>query len=72
MTGGVSSVTATAGELKMSRAVESGIVTVNNLVISDPRVPFGGIKNSDIEELSKPKCILEIYFVILFLSNNTS
>ena len=31
---------------KMSRAVESGIVTVNNMVISDPRVPFGGIKNS--------------------------
>lgn len=31
---------------RMSRAVESGIVTVNNVVISDPRVPFGGIKNS--------------------------
>jgi acyl-CoA reductase-like NAD-dependent aldehyde dehydrogenase len=31
---------------RMSRAVESGIVTVNNMVISDPRVPFGGIKNS--------------------------
>ena len=25
---------------RMSRAVESGIVTVNNVVISDPRVPF--------------------------------
>ena len=31
---------------RMSRSVESGIVTVNNVVISDPRVPFGGIKNS--------------------------
>jgi hypothetical protein len=27
-----------------ARAVESGIVTVNNVVISDPRVPFVGIK----------------------------
>src|SRR6266498_3830152 len=31
---------------RMSREIESGIVTVNNVVISDPRVPFGGIKNS--------------------------
>jgi acyl-CoA reductase-like NAD-dependent aldehyde dehydrogenase len=31
---------------KLSRAVESGIVTVNNVAISDPRVPFGGIKSS--------------------------
>jgi translation elongation factor EF-1alpha len=27
------------------RKIESGVVTVNNVVISDPRVQFGGIKN---------------------------
>jgi acyl-CoA reductase-like NAD-dependent aldehyde dehydrogenase len=26
--------------------IESGIVTVNSMVVSDPRVPSGGIKNS--------------------------
>jgi len=39
---------------KLSRMVESGIVTVNNVVISDPRVPFGGVKNSGFgRELSR-------------------
>jgi acyl-CoA reductase-like NAD-dependent aldehyde dehydrogenase len=39
---------------KLSRLVQSGIVTVNNVVISDPRVPFGGIKNSGFgRELSR-------------------
>jgi len=28
------------------REIQSGIVTVNNIVISDPRVPFGGVKKS--------------------------
>ena len=31
---------------KLSKVMESGIVTVNNVVISDSRVPFGGIKNN--------------------------
>ena len=39
---------------RLSRAIESGIVTVNNVVVSDPRVPFGGIKNSGFgRELSR-------------------
>ena len=39
---------------RLSRTIESGIVTVNNVVISDPRVPFGGIKNSGFgRELSR-------------------
>lgn len=39
---------------KMSRQIESGVVSVNNVVISDPRVPFGGIKNSGFgRELSR-------------------
>jgi len=39
---------------KLSRLVESGIVTVNNVVISDPRVPFGGVKQSGFgRELSR-------------------
>lgn len=31
---------------KLSSELECGIVTVNNMVASDPRVPFGGIKHS--------------------------
>src|ERR671913_1589392 len=39
---------------RLSEIVESGIVTVNNVVVSDPRVPFGGIKNSGFgRELSR-------------------
>ena len=38
----------------LPRLVESGIVTVNNVVASDPRVPFGGVKKSGFgRELSK-------------------
>ena len=38
----------------LSRTIESGIVTVNNVVVSDPRVPFGGIKKSGFgRELSR-------------------
>jgi acyl-CoA reductase-like NAD-dependent aldehyde dehydrogenase len=39
---------------KLSSLVESGIVTVNNVVVSDPRVPFGGVKKSGFgRELSR-------------------
>src|SRR5919205_2209035 len=38
----------------LSSIVQSGIVTVNNVVVSDPRVPFGGIKSSGFgRELSR-------------------
>ncbi len=39
---------------RLSRLIESGMVTVNNVVVSDPRVPFGGIKKSGFgRELSR-------------------
>jgi succinate-semialdehyde dehydrogenase/glutarate-semialdehyde dehydrogenase/succinyl-CoA reductase len=39
---------------KLSTSIQSGIVTVNNIVASDPRVPFGGVKKSGFgRELSK-------------------
>jgi acyl-CoA reductase-like NAD-dependent aldehyde dehydrogenase len=38
----------------LSSRVESGMVTVNSVVVSDPRVPFGGVKNSGFgRELSR-------------------
>jgi acyl-CoA reductase-like NAD-dependent aldehyde dehydrogenase len=43
---------------RLSELVESGIVTVNSVVVSDPRVPFGGIKNSGFgHELSRYKML---------------
>lgn len=39
---------------RLSRRIESGMVTINNVVISDPRIPFGGIKHSGFgRELSR-------------------
>jgi acyl-CoA reductase-like NAD-dependent aldehyde dehydrogenase len=39
---------------RFSRSLESGIVSVNNVVASDPRVPFGGVKKSGFgRELSR-------------------
>jgi acyl-CoA reductase-like NAD-dependent aldehyde dehydrogenase len=40
--------------IKLARQIESGIVSVNEMVKSDPRLPFGGIKKSGIgRELSE-------------------
>jgi acyl-CoA reductase-like NAD-dependent aldehyde dehydrogenase len=39
---------------RLSRLISSGIVSVNNVVASDPRVPFGGVKKSGFgRELSR-------------------
>src|SRR5574337_1529312 len=39
---------------RLSQAIESGMVSVNNVLISDPRVPFGGVKKSGFgRELSR-------------------
>ncbi len=39
---------------KFSRMIQSGVVSVNNVVASDPRVPFGGVKMSGFgRELSR-------------------
>ena len=39
---------------RLSNSVESGMVSVNNIVASDPRVPFGGVKKSGFgRELSR-------------------
>jgi succinate-semialdehyde dehydrogenase/glutarate-semialdehyde dehydrogenase/succinyl-CoA reductase len=39
---------------KLAKHIRAGVVTVNNIVVSDPRVPFGGIKKSGIgRELSR-------------------
>ena len=39
---------------KIARQITSGLVTVNNIVVSDPRMPFGGVKHSGIgRELSR-------------------
>ena len=42
-----------ARENNIAKDIEAGMVFVNSMVISDPRMPFGGIKNSGIgRELS--------------------
>ena len=42
-----------AENINMAKDIQAGMVFVNSMVISDPRIPFGGIKNSGIgRELS--------------------
>jgi len=39
---------------KLAENIQAGVVSVNNVVASDPRVPFGGIKKSGFgRELSR-------------------
>src|SRR5437016_3181913 len=39
---------------RAARQLQAGMVTVNNIVVSDPRMPFGGVKKSGIgRELSR-------------------
>jgi len=34
--------------MRMTRHIEAGIISINNFVASDPRLPFGGVKKSGV------------------------
>jgi succinate-semialdehyde dehydrogenase/glutarate-semialdehyde dehydrogenase len=34
--------------MRMTRHIEAGVITINNVVASDPRLPFGGMKKSGV------------------------
>ncbi|MDK2948383.1 MAG: succinate-semialdehyde dehydrogenase / glutarate-semialdehyde dehydrogenase, partial [Methanolobus sp.] len=34
--------------MRMTKHIEAGVITINNIVSSDPRLPFGGMKKSGI------------------------
>jgi len=39
---------------RLSRSINSGMVSINNVLVSDPRMPFGGVKQSGLgRELSR-------------------
>jgi acyl-CoA reductase-like NAD-dependent aldehyde dehydrogenase len=39
---------------RIARGIDAGVVTVNNVVAFDPRMPFGGVKKSSFgRELSR-------------------
>ena len=44
---------------RFSNILESGIVSVNNVVASDPRFPFGGVKNNGFGKVLSRSGMLE-------------